>query len=313
FHIAQQIIPAAQLVPKFQSIGRCNNYAMLQSIPCSPECKIMGQILLDHPLSYALAATADVPVGKKKKQSVGETSSPRKSLKVTIKQKQVDEGEKDEESYASKFAASMLHHDVDDSKNRLEPRSHNENPEYVDDDDENEKEKKDEKKDDVKDKHNDDHINHVLVGTHEIGSLENRTEKMQTPILITPRSPRINLSSDKNIASDLALWDVLKRKFKKSSTSNTSCRDDDFHSQHHDDHQEYDAPPEGEKRQQYQQQEWDAWEEETVIDADEVIPEDETPELIIEFHNVDKRMSHPEKGRNMRRDEGLIVLTQDII
>ncbi|GJY01997.1 retrovirus-related pol polyprotein from transposon TNT 1-94 [Tanacetum coccineum] len=31
-------------------------------IPCSPECKIVGQILLDHPLSYALTSTADVPV-----------------------------------------------------------------------------------------------------------------------------------------------------------------------------------------------------------------------------------------------------------
>ncbi|GJS52480.1 hypothetical protein Tco_0625842 [Tanacetum coccineum] len=58
--MAQQIILAAQLVPKFQGIRRCNNYAMLQSIPCSPECKIVGQILLDHPLSYALTTTADV-------------------------------------------------------------------------------------------------------------------------------------------------------------------------------------------------------------------------------------------------------------
>ncbi|GKE10615.1 hypothetical protein Tco_1414166 [Tanacetum coccineum] len=33
-----------------------------QSIPCSTECKIVGKILLDHPLSYALTATADVPV-----------------------------------------------------------------------------------------------------------------------------------------------------------------------------------------------------------------------------------------------------------
>ncbi|GJT63823.1 hypothetical protein Tco_1015303 [Tanacetum coccineum] len=31
-------------------------------IPCSPECKIVGQILLDRPLSYALTATADVSV-----------------------------------------------------------------------------------------------------------------------------------------------------------------------------------------------------------------------------------------------------------
>ncbi|GJX01050.1 hypothetical protein Tco_0184963 [Tanacetum coccineum] len=39
--MAQQIIPTAQLVLKFQSIGRCNNYDVLQIIPCSPECKIM--------------------------------------------------------------------------------------------------------------------------------------------------------------------------------------------------------------------------------------------------------------------------------
>ncbi|GKB45930.1 hypothetical protein Tco_0896683, partial [Tanacetum coccineum] len=32
------------------------------SILCSPECKIVGKILLDHSLSYALTATADVPV-----------------------------------------------------------------------------------------------------------------------------------------------------------------------------------------------------------------------------------------------------------
>ncbi|GJZ03783.1 hypothetical protein Tco_0537058 [Tanacetum coccineum] len=58
--MTQQIILAAQLVPKFQGIRRCNNYVMLQSIPYSPECKIAGQILLDHPLSYALTDTIDV-------------------------------------------------------------------------------------------------------------------------------------------------------------------------------------------------------------------------------------------------------------
>nr|GEU70009.1 Gag-Pol polyprotein [Tanacetum cinerariifolium] len=41
---------------------RCNNYAVLQSIPCSPKCKIIGHILLDHPLNYALTAIDDVPV-----------------------------------------------------------------------------------------------------------------------------------------------------------------------------------------------------------------------------------------------------------
>ncbi|GJZ27064.1 putative reverse transcriptase domain-containing protein [Tanacetum coccineum] len=166
-------------------------------------------------------------------------------------------------------------------------------------DDDNKEEKKDESEGD------------------EIGSLETRTEKMQTPIPTTPRSPRINLSSGKNIAQELtdivllstpttsndphkqrrisskyshlpvhgkvdqvlhevapqlderATNDLIEshmkpiiadaiiqdrdafrseRKFEKSSTSNTSCRDDAFHSQRHDDHQEDDAPPEGEKR-----------------------------------------------------------------
>ncbi|GJS66109.1 hypothetical protein Tco_0680673 [Tanacetum coccineum] len=66
---------------------------------------------------------------------------------------------------------------------RLEPESHKENPEYVDDDDD--EEKVDEEKD---------------VDT---GSLETRTEEMQTPIPTPPRSPRINLSSDKNITQEL--------------------------------------------------------------------------------------------------------------
>ncbi|GKB37487.1 hypothetical protein Tco_0882429 [Tanacetum coccineum] len=47
-------------------VGKTTRYSWalgdgLQSIPCSPECKIVGQILLDHSLSYALTATADVP------------------------------------------------------------------------------------------------------------------------------------------------------------------------------------------------------------------------------------------------------------
>ncbi|GJX76562.1 hypothetical protein Tco_0323373, partial [Tanacetum coccineum] len=62
FHMAQQVVSAAQLVPRYHTIGRCNNYVVLQSISCSLECKIVGKILLDHLLSSALTATADVPV-----------------------------------------------------------------------------------------------------------------------------------------------------------------------------------------------------------------------------------------------------------
>nr|GEU59213.1 hypothetical protein [Tanacetum cinerariifolium] len=97
-------------------------------------------------------------------------------------------------------------------------------------------------------------------------------------------------------ANDIALWEVLKRKFEKSSTSNTSFRDDAFHLQHHKDHQDDNAPPSAKEpttyvsNQQQQQQEWDAWVEETIIDEDEVIPKDETPELITELQTVDKHI-----------------------
>ncbi|GKG17023.1 hypothetical protein Tco_0361980, partial [Tanacetum coccineum] len=64
---------------------------------------------------------------------------------------------------------------------KKKPGSHKEHPKEVSNDDE--------KKEEEKDKKNDD----------EMGSSETRTEKMQTPIPTPPRSPRINLSSDKNI------------------------------------------------------------------------------------------------------------------
>ncbi|GKC30223.1 mediator of RNA polymerase II transcription subunit 22A-like protein [Tanacetum coccineum] len=59
----QQIIPTDQLISiGYQSIRRCNNYTVLQSIPCLPNYKIVEQILVDHPLSYALTITVDIPV-----------------------------------------------------------------------------------------------------------------------------------------------------------------------------------------------------------------------------------------------------------
>ncbi|GJS76119.1 retrovirus-related pol polyprotein from transposon TNT 1-94 [Tanacetum coccineum] len=99
-------------------------------------------------------------------------------------------------------------------------------------------------------------------------------------------------SNPQDQANDPTLWDVLKRKSEKSSTSNTSCRDDEFHSQRHDDHQEDDAPPKGGKimKRQKNSKSLKSAREETIIDEDEVIPKDETPELITEFQNVDKRV-----------------------
>ncbi|GJX44188.1 hypothetical protein Tco_0260864 [Tanacetum coccineum] len=435
--MAQQIIPAAQLVPKFQGIGRCNNYDVLQSIPCSLECKIVGHILLDHPLSYALTATADVPAVyqivvdkvsafyKKFLAQPGQTmfkdviqyprftkliiadlmkkfpSIPLRLRKdyhsikddiplvsvyttgnvtvrgmlipdaflteeicttddykeyemvfvnvdVPMNQPQlVVEGEKDVKSYADKFAASMIHDDVDDSGDRIEPESHKEHPKVVVDDDDNKEEKKDEKEGD------------------EMGSLETRTEKMKTPITTTPGSHRINLSLDKNIAQEftdtvsLSTATTSKDPHKKQHisskynhlpgalgrmctfhpTTNTSIEITslaDLQQQLYlkmksnlqyqandptlwDVLKQDDAPSEGEKRvkrhktskssksargssskrsakdsityvSKQQQQEMDAWEDKTIIDKDEVIPVDETPELIKKIQNVDKRV-----------------------
>ncbi|GJT59170.1 hypothetical protein Tco_1002703 [Tanacetum coccineum] len=376
FHMAQQNIPATQLVPKFQDIRICNNYDMLQSIPCSPECKIKivskvpdtkdtikfkldiqeiiytldmfcdtlnfpvetpdnpfivpvnikvksfmqtvgyqgvvdkvsafymkflaqswqtifkvfnhclttkvpsipqrldedyhsikddiplvsvyfignvlfrGMLISDAFLTDEIRATDDYkeyemvffevevsinqprlvvstqgthrttprahrtptltaasPQGKKRKQSVEET---KEEIDKMV------EGDEDEESYASEFVDSMLNDDVDDFGTRIKPGSHKENPEVVDDD-VNDKEKQDESKDDnvektddaVKEKGNDDHTDHALVRTQEMGSLENRTEKIQTPIPTPNRSFRKDLSSNKTILEELTAPEVL--------------------------------------------------------------------------------------------------------
>nr|GEX56971.1 hypothetical protein [Tanacetum cinerariifolium] len=250
--MAQHVIPAAQLVPQYKQIRRCNNYAVLQSIPCSPECKIVGLTLLDHYLSHALTTIADVPalylqqfwrtVSKRdfisnvfqKKEAIqyprfiklivadlmknfpnsakrleedyhsikddvhSETdafkeyetvfmkvvvpmnqpqlvvstqgmhrvtpSAHRKSLKITIKKKQ------------------LVEKDDDDSKDRIEPGSHKDNPDVVDDDDDD---KEREKEDD------------------EMSSLEVRNEETQTTIPSPLSFPRKILSSKKKTFQEL--------------------------------------------------------------------------------------------------------------
>ncbi|GKF84708.1 hypothetical protein Tco_0249606, partial [Tanacetum coccineum] len=107
--------------------------------------------------------TTDIAL-KKKRKLARETSSPRKSLNITIRQKKARttpilllgddqekddmaeatlleeeiekmfEGKDDKESYASEFADSMFHDDDDDSGNKIELGSHKEHPENFDDD-----------------------------------------------------------------------------------------------------------------------------------------------------------------------------------
>ncbi|GKC01619.1 hypothetical protein Tco_0987755, partial [Tanacetum coccineum] len=49
FHMAQQVVPADQLVPRYHTIRRCNNFDMLQSIPFSkvPDTEDMIKFMLD--------------------------------------------------------------------------------------------------------------------------------------------------------------------------------------------------------------------------------------------------------------------------
>nr|GFB97820.1 hypothetical protein [Tanacetum cinerariifolium] len=117
---------------------------------------IRGMLISDEFCNDDIRATEEykeymkVFVGRKRKQIVGETSSPKPSLKIRVKQFKSsdtpisppsDDRERDEESNASKFVDSVFHND-DDFSNRIELRSHRENPGTVDDDDENEKENK---------------------------------------------------------------------------------------------------------------------------------------------------------------------------
>nr|GEV77767.1 hypothetical protein [Tanacetum cinerariifolium] len=405
--MAKQIIPAAQLVPNFQGIRRCNNYDMLQSIPCSPKYKIVGQILLDHSLSYVLTATGDVPamylqqfwktvskvpdtkdtirfkldthdivytvdmfratlqlpvetidnpffipatieIIQSFMQRVGYQGVVEKDFMNTIFQKKdvqyprltkfiiYDLMKKypsipqkhDEDYYSIKDDIPLESiRATDDYKeyetvfvnvsvlmnqprvvvstqgthrDRIELGIHKEHPEVVVDDDDNKEEKKDEKEGDemgsleirtkniaiydliesnlkpiiavtiIQDcdafrsevpthisKEFDSHAPHIIEELFKNYVQNNIIQVHPTITTSTKTTSSADLqqqlylkmkSNPQDQANDPALWDVLKHKFKKSSTSNTSCSDDEFHSQRHDDHHEDDAPPEGEKR-----------------------------------------------------------------
>ncbi|GKB34419.1 hypothetical protein Tco_0879361 [Tanacetum coccineum] len=293
--------------------------------------------------------SAVTPQKKKRKKVVGETSSLRKSLKVTIKQKRQSttlisspsddqewddiaeatilsltlhktaiaieaqenvakaqekleeaeiakmvKGDEDEESYASEFADSMLNDDDDDFDDNKDD---------------------DGKKDDT---------DHTLVRTQETGSMETRKEKMQTPIPSPNGSLKKNLFSAKTLSQELTETDVQASRLHDSVHGKEICNLKrvvvDTIIQERDALQA-EVPVLVSKEFADQapwiieelfktyvsnnviqihsttststatnSSEWDAWVEETVIDEDEVIPEDVTPKMIDEFKNIDKRI-----------------------
>ncbi|GJV52242.1 putative reverse transcriptase domain-containing protein [Tanacetum coccineum] len=106
--------------------------------------------------------------------------------------------------------------DEEDSGTRIEPGSHKDKPKNIDDDDD---ETRDDKTDDDDDNDDDDHTNHALIKTQRTGSLEIRTEKMQTPIPLPPRSPRKDLSSNKAIDQELMVLIVANAVKKEREAS----------------------------------------------------------------------------------------------
>ncbi|GJW39496.1 hypothetical protein Tco_0065341 [Tanacetum coccineum] len=222
----------------------------------------------------------DTPLKKKGKQVAGESSLPKTSLKIIIKQKKSTPT-----TILPLIEKKILEEDVE---KLVEGEDESDGDEFTDTDDD--KKNDDDKHDDAKDNDDDDdHDDHTLIRTQET-------------------------------VADPELWNALKAKYEKSSALTDSYRNDAFCKRDHDEHPGDDTPPEGEKgakRQKtsrssksvrgslskqpaketntsvselLQQQGLDAWIDIPVIDEDKVISEEETPKSIDKFQNVDKRV-----------------------
>ncbi|GJS65219.1 retrotransposon protein, putative, ty1-copia subclass [Tanacetum coccineum] len=297
--IREMLIPDAFLTEEIRATDDFKEYEAVFMNEVAPMNQLKSVVSTQGmhrstPRAHRTPTLTASPQGKKRKQSVRESNSPQKSLKITIRQQKVVEVEKDD----------------DDSKDRLEPESHKENPKHFDDDDD------EEKVDEMKDA--------------EMGSLETRTEEMHTQIPTTPRSPRKILSLDKNIdqeLTDTALTlivttskdplskgrisskysHLLVHPTTTTSTETTSSADlqqqlylkmkRSLQDQVNDPAlweqlKQDDAPLEGEKRVKIHKasKSSKSAREESVIVEDEAISEDETPELITKLQNIDKHV-----------------------
>ncbi|GKD60612.1 hypothetical protein Tco_1298121 [Tanacetum coccineum] len=159
-----------------------------------------------------------------------------------------------------------------DSEYRLEPESHKDNPEVVDDDDDNAREKRDDTMGRIdgycalrrmckRQGYMIQDMERKCVTTENFWETHNIVDQVLIEVIPEIAENPINDLIEYNLKpciaetiiedrdafrSDITAF-ALRRKFEKPSTSNTSCREDDFHS-HHDEHQDDDAPLKGEKR-----------------------------------------------------------------
>ncbi|GJS95570.1 hypothetical protein Tco_0802538 [Tanacetum coccineum] len=194
---------------------------------------IHGPLLTNYKPSAHRTPTPTTIVGdvvqkkRKRKQVIGETSSPKPSLKIRVKQTKPsttlipppnDDRERDEIAEATQLSLSLhktakIAEEQENVAIVQEKLMEEDIEKIVDGDDEesfasefadlvfqDDTNYSDDKKDDDD---NDDHTDQTFDKTQEIGSLETRKEKMQTPILLPHRSPRTNLSTDNIISKEL--------------------------------------------------------------------------------------------------------------
>ncbi|GJY20267.1 hypothetical protein Tco_0392833 [Tanacetum coccineum] len=254
--------------------------------PCFTKLIIAIANLMEKTPRATTTPNPDVVQKKRKgKQVAGESSSLKPSLKKRIRGgcgKLVEgEYESDGDEFADTKDDDDKHVDAYDDKD-----DHDDN----DDDD-------------------DDNDDHSLIRTRRMGSLEIRTENMAKwrkltifttndlmketlPILVTDAINKVKSDLPSQVAYP-ELWNALKAKYEKYHTSTDSCRKKTSKSSKSARGSSSKQPvneTNTSASEQPQQQNLDAWVDIPEIDEDEVILEEETPELIDEFQNVDKQV-----------------------
>ncbi|GJR70665.1 hypothetical protein Tco_0016730 [Tanacetum coccineum] len=291
------------------------------------ECNEIHEATL---LSLALHKTAKIAAEQENVAAVKEKLLEEDMEKI------VEVEDEDEESYACEFDDSVFLNE-EDSLTKLEPENHKENLKEVDNDDDEEEKKDDKKDDDDDDNDDDDQDDHELIRTRRtckrvdvvLYDVVPKIALNATNDLIDDNLPRINtvlnvrpttsastttttiadlqqqlyLKMKFNLQAQVAdpeLWDILRAKFEKSSTSTSFYGDDAFHKRDHDDHQGDDANPERGNLQKGKIHLQDAWVKDPIVNEDEVSLKDETPELIEDnqFRDAEEYAYHLEQSRN---------------
>ncbi|GJW99575.1 retrovirus-related pol polyprotein from transposon TNT 1-94 [Tanacetum coccineum] len=240
------LIPDALLTTEIRQTDDFKEYEtvfMKVAIPMNqpqPVVSIQGMHRITPSAHRSPTVSISPLVSKMRKQIAGESSSPQQSLKIKIKQKQ--EVEKDD----------------DDFEDRIEPRSHKDNPKVeltdIVSNPTTSTSKHSQVKKRISKKHS--HLPGALcrMGRRQGYMIQDMERKCVTTAKFWETYNKIDdilHEMKRNLqdrADDIALWEALRRKFEKSSTSKNFCRKMTFQL-HHDEHQDVIAPPhEGEKR-----------------------------------------------------------------